>query len=300
MVPVDTLAILLALGLDRLIEELPTPLHPVALFGQLYANADRDWSYPFLTGVFIAIVFPVIPTVISYFATTLAIAIHWVVGGVVAGFILFSVTSLHRLVTIATAVAAETNTDPAFAKQELPALVGRAPDELTIPEIRSAIIESVAENLSDGLVAPLLGFVLLSYWSVAAGIGLAVWVKSVNTGDSMLGYHAKPHGTGSARLDDVVMWVPARLTAILLSVTAKHPALLVVARRWQGAVESPNAGWPMSVIAAHLQVQLRKPGEYIINPSQELPSLEAVFSGIDHVRISGLMAFVIAGGLTWL
>jgi cobalamin biosynthesis protein CobD/CbiB len=95
------------------------------------------------------------------------------------------------------------------------------------------------------------------------------------------------------------MWGPARVTAVLLSLTAFNPSLLRTAKQWQSAVESPNAGWPMSVIAAHLQVQLRKPGEYAINQSTELPSSNAVLSGISYVRICGLITFGFAGGLTW-
>lgn len=300
MVPVDTLAIVIAYGLDRTIEELPTRVHPVAIHGRLYAVVDRDWSAPRLIGVLIAVVFPLLPAIIAYSVTTLAVGLHWVAGALVAGSILFSVTSLHRLVTTATDIATATKTDIARAIQKLPALVGRTPDELTVSEIHSAVIESIAENLSDGLVAPLLGFVLLSFWSVPVGIGAAVWVKSVNTGDSMLGYHANPHGAASARLDDIVMWFPARVTAVLLCITAKRPRLLLTANQWQSAFESPNAGWPMSVIAAHLGVRLRKPDAYTINRSHELPTLEDVYSGIHSVRVSGLLTFVVAGGLTWL
>lgn len=300
MVPADTLAIAFAYGLDRTVEELPTPVHPVALHGRLYAVADRHWSNPRFGGVLIALIFPMIPATIAYFFTDLAYAIHWVVGGLVAGLILFSVTSLHRLLTIATNIATATESDIIGAKEQLPALVGRSPGDLSVGEVRSAIIESIAENLSDGLVAPLLGFVVLSFWSVSAGIGVAVWVKGVNTGDSMLGYHSKPHGSASARLDDIVMWLPARVTAVFLSLTAKRPSLLVTASHWQSEFDSPNAGWPMSMIAAHLQVQLRKPGEYTINESEELPSIAAVRSGINYIRISGLLTFILAGGVTWL
>lgn len=300
MVPADTLALAIAYVLDRTIEELPTPVHPVAVHGRLYAAADRSWSNPRLSGVLIALTFPVIPAIIAYVFTDLAHTTHWVLGGLVAGLILFTVTSLHRLLTIATNITTATEPDINRAKELLPALVGRPTGDLSVSEVHSAIIESAAENLSDGLIAPLLGFVVFSFWSVSAGIGVAVWVKSVNTGDSMLGYHSKPHGTASARLDDIVMCLPARVTAVVLSFTARRPGLLLTASRWQSKFDSPNAGWPMSVIAAHLDVRLSKPGQYTINESQELPSMDAVHSGINYIRVGGLVSFILAGGITWL
>jgi adenosylcobinamide-phosphate synthase len=200
MVPVDTLAIVIAFGLDRTIQEFPTPIHPVAIHGRLYDVVDRQWSHPLLIGGIIALLFPIIPAGIAYSLTIIAVGIHWILGSLVAGLVLFTVTSYNRLLSIASEIVTTLDTDIAQAKQQLPALVGRDPSDLTVDEVHSAILESIAENLSDGLVAPLLGFVLLSYWSVPVGVGVAVWIKSVNTGDSMLGYHAKPHGTASARL----------------------------------------------------------------------------------------------------
>jgi adenosylcobinamide-phosphate synthase len=163
--------------------------------------------------------------------------------------------------------------------------------------VRSAAVESVAENLADGLVAPLLAFAVLSPWLPLAA-GAATWVKAVNTADSMLGYHSKPVGWASARLDDAVMWVPARLSAALIAVAALDPGSLRRARRWARVPESPNSGWPMATLAAALDVRLEKPGAYSIG-SGRLPTVEDAKRGIRIVGVAGVLSFVGAGVVAW-
>jgi adenosylcobinamide-phosphate synthase len=97
-------------------------------------------------------------------------------------------------------------------------------------------------------------------------------VKAVNTLDSMLGYPENPHGSASARLDDAVMWLPARLTAILLAIAAGRPRALAGARDWLADVPSPNSGWPMGALAAAVDLRLEKPGAYVLNPAAIPPS----------------------------
>ena len=123
-------------------------------------------------------------------------------------------------------------------------------------------MESVAESTCDSLVAPLFYFLLL-------GVPGAIGYRVVNTLDSMIGYHGKYEYLGkfAARLDDVLNFIPARLTALLLVLAA-----FVMKRNgrkaWQTALrehaktESPNAGWPMAAMAGALDVRLEKVGHY--------------------------------------
>ena len=145
--------------------------------------------------------------------------------------------------------------------------------------LRSAAVESAAENLADGLVAPLLAFALGAQLSLAFGVAAATWVKGVNTLDSMLGYRSKPVGWASARLDDAVMWLPARVSAALVALARPAPGALVRARRWARAPPSPNSGWPMATLAAAVDVELTKPGEYTLNPDADLPTAERAHLG---------------------
>jgi adenosylcobinamide-phosphate synthase len=149
------------------------------------------------------------------------------------------------------------------ARRLLPNLCGRDPAELDEAGIARAVVESVAENCSDAIVAPLL-------WGALAGPpGLAAY-RAANTLDAMVGHHSPRYerfGWASARLDDVANWAPARVTALLAAACAPvvggHPAAA-----WRVATEygprhpSPNAGWCEAAFAGALGVRLGGPLSY--------------------------------------
>ncbi|WP_049901298.1 adenosylcobinamide-phosphate synthase CbiB [Halococcus agarilyticus] len=287
------------LVLDTVFEEFPQRVHPVALFGRVVAPLDRSWSHPRFVGATIALCLPIGAAVVAGFATALVVAANPAVGGVVAGLVVFATTSLARLVSVAEDVIDLTATDPAAARGSIRALVGRKTDDLTPAQLRSAAVESAAENLADGLVAPLVAFALGARVSLAVGVAGAVWVKAVNTLDSMLGYRSKPVGGASARLDDLVMWVPARASAVLLAVAGRSPRALLQAQKWSHSPTSPNSGWPMATLATALDVRLEKRGAYVLNPDTDLPSVERAHEGVRVVGIAGLGAFALAGMIAW-
>ncbi len=298
-----TLAVCLAAALDRTVREPPAAIHPVALFGSLVGRFDREWPLARLVGIGVALVLPVAAGLAVGGVVFLASLAHPVAGGVVAGLALFTTTSLRLLLDEAAGVVEASATDPAAARERLPALAGRDPTDLSPELLRSAAVESASENLADGLVAPLFVFSVLAPVSLALGAAGAAWVKAVNTLDSMLGYPSKPHGWASARLDDLAMWVPARLSALLLSVAARSPDPLLTARRWRTATSSPNSGWPMATAAGALQVRLEKPDTYVLNELASLPTVEQARRGVRLVGTAGLLAYALAalpGVVPWL
>lgn len=279
-----------ALVCDWLVGEPPQRIHPVALFGRLIAWFDREWPAPRFAGLVFAVVAPVSYGAVGAISVAIALQ-HSPVGGIfIAGGILWTTISLRRLIRSAEAVIEVVDADPVLARERLPALVGRDPTALSVPQIRSAVVESLAENCSDGFVAPLLGFGVAVHVSVPVGVAVALWVKAVNTLDSMLGYHAKPHGWASARLDDVVMWIPARLTAILLAVTAGDLGALGRARPFHQEPPSPNAGWPMATMGTILDVRLEKPDTYTLVPTARLPDTATAIRATSVVRSAGVLA----------
>jgi adenosylcobinamide-phosphate synthase len=285
----------LALLLDALVGELPTRLHPVAWFGSLVGFFDREWSRPRLAGLAVAAILPLFAAALVALAVALTTRFHPVAGVLTAGLVLFTTTSLRQLVGKAAEVVAATETDLPTARERLRWLAGRDASDLSAGEVRSAAVESAAENLADGVVAALLAFALLAPLSLSLGAGAAAWVKAVNTLDSMFGYPEKSHGTASARLDDFVMWVPARASAGLLALAARVPASLLSAREWAAAPPSPNSGWPMATLAAILDARLEKPGVYVLNPDAALPSVERSRSGVRVVGLAGVLAYLLAG-----
>lgn len=290
--------VVLAFVLDVVIGEPPQSFHPVAWFGRLVAPLDRQWSRPRLVGVAGALVLPLFAAFVAGMAVAAVASVRPLVAVVVAGITLFTATSFRMLVSTAIDVSVMTERDLGAARERLRALAGRDASTLDAGQVRSAAIESAAENLADGLVAPLLAFAVGSSLSLSVSISLsvavaaAVWVKAVNTMDSILGYESKPVGWAPARLDDLVMWVPARVSAALLAAAAFKPGSLPSAAGWIEDVPSPNSGWPMGVLAAVLCARLEKPDVYVVNPDAELPSVTAARRGIRTVSVAGLLAYI--------
>ena len=339
---IATAAVALAGVLDATIAEPPTRIHPVAVFGRVVGRFDRDadgsdrrgWSRPRLVGVLIAVALPLIAAGAAVAVVVAGSILEPWLGAGLAGLVLFSTTSVRLLLDRAQTVIDATDTDLDAARTDLRALAGRDANSLDAAHVRSAAVESLAENLADGLVAPLAGFVVILavgrvvepsvpdlsppvtadvVW-LALAAGAASWVKGVNTLDSMLGYRSKPVGWASARLDDAVMWLPARASAVLLAVVAGSPGLpgrhqvRELARR----PASPNSGWPMATMAAALPARLHKPGAYDLDPrvkdhglsvvtgdTAPLPDRATATRAVGLTRRAGLLAVVVAGVIAW-
>jgi adenosylcobinamide-phosphate synthase len=259
---------------------------------------------------------PLLAAGVVALAVGLAESFHPLSGLLAAGLVLFATTSLRMLVETAAEVVAATEADLSTARERLKWLAGRDAADLSPGHIRSAAVESAAENLADGVVASLLAFALLAPISLALGAGAAAWVKAVNTLDSMLGYPDKSHGTASARLDDLVMWIPARASAGLVALAAvlvssgrslsgwsrsdhspstRPLGSLPAGRRWADAPPSPNSGWPMATLSGAIDARLEKPGVYVLNPEARLPSVEIARSGVRIAGLAGVLAFAFAG-----
>jgi len=307
MAPLGALAVGGALVLDGALGEPPNRLHPVAWFGRTVP--DRNPARPVLVGGVLALLWPLAAAVAVGGAVALAGLVDPLVAAAAGALSLFVATSLRRLLATVRRVVALTESDLASARVELRALAGRDASALSPGEVRSAAVESLAENLADGLVAPLLWYAGAAaaaglagagaVGALAVGCGAAAWVKTVNTLDSMLGYRDRPVGRVPARLDDAVMWVPARASALLLALATGRPAALLRARSWLPAVPSPNSGWPMGTLAAALDVRLEKPGVYVLNPDGRLPDAAATRTALVRTGAAGLLAYGLAAVVAW-
>ncbi|MFC7204530.1 adenosylcobinamide-phosphate synthase CbiB [Haloferax namakaokahaiae] len=294
-----TVAIALAAVLDEVVAEPPLRVHPVAWFGRFVAVLDCEWTHPLVAGGTIALVLPFVAAAITAGTVWVAGGLSPWAGALAAGLVLFSTTSRRMLLDLSTKIVAATESDLETARAELRALAGRDATDLSADEIRSAAVESAAENLADGLVGPLLAFSLVAPVSLAGAAGAAAWVKAVNTLDSMLGYRHKPVGTVPARLDDVVMWLPARISAALLALVAGAPSALHESSRLARRPASPNSGWPMATLAVLLDTRLEKPDNYRLDGGTELPNVATATRGISLVSRAGIVAFALAGVIAW-
>ena len=143
-------------------------------------------------------------------------------------------------------------------RRQVARIVGRDTGQLSATEIRTAALETLSENLSDGVVAPL-------FWYALLGVPGIVAYKMVNTLDSMIGYRNaryKAFGCVAARIDDVTNFIPARLTALLMVIASGQPSLLGFVGKFGCRHASPNSGYPGAALAGALDCRFGGPHDY--------------------------------------
>ncbi|MFI3322120.1 MAG: adenosylcobinamide-phosphate synthase CbiB [Rikenellaceae bacterium] len=142
--------------------------------------------------------------------------------------------------------------DVVAARKQLSMIVGRDTDKLSLSQIRSSVIETLSENLSDGVVAPLF------FWAIG-GVPLMMCYKMINTLDSMVGYKNDKYlkfGFVSAKMDDIANYIPARITALLMVLVTLSRRGFKFIFKYGNSHSSPNSGYPESAIAGILDCRL--------------------------------------------
>ena len=187
------------------------------------------------------------------------------------------------------AVEAALATSLDAGRAQLGRLVSRDVSQLSAEEVRESAIESLAENLNDSVVAPV-------FWFVLFGLPGAALYRFANTADAMWGYRGRWEWAGkwAARADDVLSWLPARITVLLLAVVALPSPFLPLVAMWResGHTPSPNSGWPMATMALVLGVRLGKPGVYVLNAPGRAPTPADLQRA---VKLAGKVVLAMAG-----
>lgn len=225
--------------LDRLVGEPPADAHPVAGFGRTMERAEHVlWADRRLNGAAYALTGAAMGAAAGLTTGSTAV-VTWAVS---AG------RELRRVASRIGQLAG--SGDLTAARAELPSLVGRDPSELDASGIASAVIESLAENSVDAVIAP-------AFWAAVAGAPGTAAYRAINTMDAMVGRRDDRYGNfgwAAARLDDVANYVPARIFAGLVVVLCPHRAREIIAaiRRDAPGHPSPNAGVAEAAMAAAL------------------------------------------------
>lgn len=228
--------------------------HPAVLMGRLIGWADMRFNTGprWHNGVLVVMGLVAGAALLGVVIEALPLGWLW---SLVGGAILLAQRSLVQHVQ---AVADGLRYGVGEGRRAVAMIVGRDTREMDEPAVARAAIESAAENFSDGVIAP-------AFWYLVGGLPGILVYKIVNTADSMIGYRTPRHeefGWAAARLDDVLNWVPARITAALIALAFWSGRAVDVVRQDAGLHRSPNAGWPEAAMAGVLDVALSGPRSY--------------------------------------
>jgi len=287
MIYPTTTALALGVLMDLLLGDprwLPHPIRGMGLLIKALEGFLRNIRYENVSGCIL--VCAVLVTIVSAVIVTL----HW--GGfLVAAYWIFTCLAVRNLDQESNKViAALREGDLHRARTLVGYLVGRDTGHLSDKEVTRAVFETVAENMSDAIVAPLFYLAIL-------GVPGMVAYKAVNTMDSMVGYKNDRYlrfGWAAARLDDIANYIPARITAGLIVLMAA-----LVRLRWRAAIRvvlrdahlqpSPNAGYPEAALAGALGVRLGGRNYYFGHPVQKPflgdPLEDLQWNRFSHVRL---------------
>ena len=280
-------ALALAMLIDRVWGEPPARVHPVVAMGfylsfcgRFVTRGSSGWA--FTLGALAWMLGAGILGGLAWVAQVQLVkhANPWL-AAVLLALLLKPMMAWRMLYSEVAAVEAALQQSLDAGRERLGWLVSRDTSQLSADEVRESAIESLAENLNDSVVAPI-------FWFVLFGLPGAVVYRFANTADAMWGYRGMRNGVcwewagkWAAWADDVLSWVPARITALLLALVAGGMNLKTL---WLEArkTPSPNSGWPMAAMALALGIRLSKPGVYRLNPQGRVPAPQDVVVAQRH------------------
>ncbi|OSZ75693.1 adenosylcobinamide-phosphate synthase CbiB [Hydrogenophaga sp. IBVHS1] len=300
------LAVLVALAVDRLFGEPPARWHPVVGMGRYLAFMGRRIAPTGNSQQFRSFVLGAVAWCLGA-ALVVGVSLGlwwwtaqwaWWLQALALGLLLKPLLAWRMLHSEVQAVEGALADSLAAGRERLSWLVSRDVSALDASQVRESAIESLAENLNDSVVAPL-------FWFAIAGLPGAALYRFANTADAMWGYRGERDGRvwtwagkWAARADDVLSWLPARLTGALLSVMGSLRGWCA----WPAQARltpSPNSGWPMAAMALALGVRLAKPGVYVLHgegrlaqPADTARALQLAERVVVVLAASALMAAV--------
>ena len=252
------LPLLLGWFLDLLIGDPAWLPHPVVGFGKMISFGEHHLNkgtHRKLKGALMAIVLISMVFAVAYFGLSILPPFGRVGVDLILIFYCLAGTTLIREVR-QVFLALDRSLDE--GRKQVARIVGRDTSELSAQEVRTAALETLAENLSDGVIAPL-------FWFAILGIPGMLAYKMVNTLDSMIGYRTdryRDFGCWAAHIDDIANYIPARLTALLMIVAAGKPRLTGFVWRNGRNHASPNSGYPEAALAGILNCRFGGPHYY--------------------------------------
>ena len=247
--------------LDRLFGDPERLPHPVVLFGKMIAKGERMLNlgkWRVLKGALLAVMLISVVVFATWTMIVVADKVNIYLGMAMRAILVFYCLAGATLIREVHQVFYAIDSSLDEGRQQVARIVGRDTSELTDEEVRKAALETLAENLNDGVIAPL-------FWFAIGGVPAMMGYKMVNTLDSMIAYHSPRYlkfGKAAARIDDIANYIPARLTALLMLIAARRLNLVSFVMKYGPCHASPNSGWPEAALAGILGCRFGGPHKY--------------------------------------
>ena len=247
--------------LDRLFGDPERLPHPVVLFGKMIAKGERMLNlgkWRVLKGALLAVMLISVVVFATWTMIVVADKVNIYLGMAMRAILVFYCLAGTTLIREVRQVFYAIDSSLDEGRQQVARIVGRDTSELTDEEVRKAALETLAENLNDGVIAPL-------FWFAIGGVPAMMGYKMVNTLDSMIAYHSPRYlkfGKAAARIDDIANYIPARLTALLMLIAARRLNLVSFVMKYGPCHASPNSGWPEAALAGILVCRFGGPHKY--------------------------------------
>lgn len=246
---------------DKIFGDPPALPHPVVGFGKIISWGEK-WLNKGNKKILKGALFSVTLILSSFFGMYYLIKglnhIHPFIGMVFSAIIVFYCLAGKALIDEVRQVFIAVDSSVEKGRKQVARIVGRDTSNLSPQQIRTSALETLSENLSDGVIAPLLWFMLLGVPGMFA-------YKMINTLDSMIGYKSekyKDFGCWSARIDDIANYIPARLTAFLMILASGKLSLFSFVKKYGSKHASPNSGYPEAALAGILDCRFGGPNTY--------------------------------------
>ncbi|HEX7467342.1 MAG TPA: cobalamin biosynthesis protein [Methanobacterium sp.] len=297
--------ILIAIIIDVVFGELPLIIHPVVFIGKIidFFKITKE-KYPVLDSKISGMIFTIflILAISGIFALIIWLfRFNYILLILISSLLLSTTFSIKLLLSSANDIKTDLNHDLIKARKSVSYLVSRDTTQLSQENVISAVIETLTENITDSVVSPI-------FYTFILGVPGGIAYRVVNTLDAMIGYKNPKNiniGWFPAKLDDILNYLPARITGVLIVLAA-----VIIKLDWRNAYKimirdanntpSPNSGYPMAATAGALGIQLIKPGAYQLGDNLNHLNSEKISETIQLTKITIILFLIFSTFLFFL
>lgn len=277
--------------------------HPIIGFGKIISWGEKKLNHKNkrkLKGALFSLLLIALTFGITYIFILFLNRIHLYLGTLISSIIVFYCLAGKTLITEVKNTFLAVNKSLEFGRIHVSRIVGRDTSQLNEQQIKTAALETLSENLSDGVIAPL-------FWYMLLGVPGMLAYKMINTLDSMIGYkneRYKEFGCWAARIDDVANYIPSRLTSFMMVIVSGKLSVFSFIRKYSRQHASPNSGYPEAALAGILNCQFGGPNIYFgkivdkpyIGDNPKILTMQDMKTAISiNHRSEVLMVFLVIG-----